>query len=178
MKKKLVPTAGSDKHNQPQQYCAFGCVAHAWSVDGSVGTMGSVYVVCCIPDPCLSCVLTARESLREEADHMFPIRTYEIGPLVSKPGKSSYPLPSEKKRLSARHALQSARIAPRPGPMCPAGLPVSEYLVFGRRVLVRREKLVTVRKFDRHTYTYGQTNATGPTVKRKAHFSEGAKKSG
>ena len=40
--------------------------------------------------------------------------------------------PAGKKTLSACHALQSARIAPRPRPMCPAGLPVSEYLVFCR----------------------------------------------
>ena len=71
-----------------------------------------------------------------------------------KSGKSSYPLPPGKKLLSARHALQSARIAPKPRPRSPAGLPVSEYLVFCRKVLVRREKLPKVRKIDKHTYTY------------------------
>ena len=71
-----------------------------------------------------------------------------------KPGKSSYPLPPENKPLSACHALQSVRIVPRPRPMCPAGLHVPEILVFCRKVLVRREKLATVRKFDKHTYTY------------------------
>ena len=37
-------TAGSDKNNQPQQYCAYGCAAHARRVGGSVGTMGYVHV--------------------------------------------------------------------------------------------------------------------------------------
>ena len=40
-----------------------------------------------------------------------------------------------------------------PTPMSPAGLPVSGYLAFGRKVLVRREKLGKVRKFHKHTYT-------------------------
>ena len=39
------------------------------------------------------------------------------------PGKSSYPLP-QKKTLSARHALNTARIAPRPRPQCSDGLPL------------------------------------------------------
>ena len=97
MKKYLIPTAGSDKHNRPQQYCGFGCVEHAWCVGGRVGTMGSVHGVCCIPGLCLSCVLTAHEGLGEKTDNMFPIRTYQVRPLVSKPGKWSYPLPSGKK---------------------------------------------------------------------------------
>ena len=56
MKTNLVPgkadgeirTAGSNKHNEPQQYCAYWCVAHARRMGGSVGTMGSV-IVCCVP---------------------------------------------------------------------------------------------------------------------------------
>ena len=63
--------------------------------------------------------------------------------------------PAGKKTLGACHALQSARIAPRPTPMCPAGLPVSVYLLFCLKVLVQREKLAKVRKFDKYTYTYG-----------------------
>ena len=123
----------------------YGCVAHARCVGGGVVTMGSVHVVCCVPGVCPNSVLTALESLG---------KTYKVRPLVLKPGKSSYPLPPGKKTLSARHALQSARIAPRPGAMCPPGLPVSEYLMFCRKVLARREKLIKVRKFDKHTYTY------------------------
>ena len=37
-----IRTAGSDKHNEPQQYCAYGCVVHVQRVGGSVETMGSV----------------------------------------------------------------------------------------------------------------------------------------
>ena len=76
--------------------------------------------------------------------------------------------------MSARHALQSAWIAPRPKPMCPAGLHVCDYLLFCRKVLVRREKLAKVRKFDKHTYTYipskngarppGYSSSSGPST--------------
>ena len=38
------------------------------------------------------------------------------------PAKSSYPLPPKKKRLSTGHALNTARIAPRPPPQRPDGL--------------------------------------------------------
>ena len=62
--------------------------------------------------------------------------------------------PAGKKASSACHALQSARIAPRPRSMCTAGLHVSDYLLFCRKALVRRERLAKVRKFDKHTYTY------------------------
>ena len=46
--------------------------------------------------------------------------------------------------------------------MCPAGLHVSEYSVFRRKVLVRREKLAKVRKFDKHTSTYIQSHTRKP----------------
>ena len=61
--------------------------------------------------------------------------------------------PAGKIPLSACHALQSVRVAPRPRPMGPAGLRMPEYSVFRRKVLVRREKLAKVRRFDKHTYT-------------------------
>ena len=63
--------------------------------------------------------------------------------------------PAEKKTLSACHALQSAWIAPRPGPMCPAGLRVPENLMWAEKRFARREKLSKLRKFDQHTYIYG-----------------------
>ena len=58
-------------------------------------------------------------------------------------------LSGKKKNVSARHALQSARMAPRPIPMCPAGLHVSEYLLFCRKGLVPRGKLAKARKLDK-----------------------------
>ena len=86
MKQNMVPgkadgeiqTAGSDKHNEPQEYCAYGCVAHARRVGGSVGKMGSA-IVCCVPGV-------------KKTDDTLPIRTYEIW---------SYPLPPKKKTFSA-----------------------------------------------------------------------------
>ena len=120
--------------------------------------LGSVHVVCYVPGICLSCVFTAHESLGEKTDNIYQYvcTRYKIRPLVPKPGKSSCPLPPGKKTLSARHELQSARMAPRPRPMCSAGLHVSVYLLFCRKVLVRREKLAKVRKIDKPTYTYSK----------------------
>ena len=64
--------------------------------------------------------------------------------------------------MSARHALQSARIAPRTPQTCSTGLSVSKYMAFCRKVLVRREKLAKVRKIDKHTYTYGLPSILTP----------------
>ena len=50
-------TAGSVKHNQPQQYSAYGCVAHARRMGGSVVTLWYVHVASCLPGICLGCVL-------------------------------------------------------------------------------------------------------------------------
>ena len=63
-------------------------------------------------------------------------------PHTEKPGKSSYPLPAEKKTLRARHASFSARIELKPRPQVPDGLPVSTsfLIVFWLKVLVRRHK--------------------------------------
>ena len=48
--------------------------------------------------------------------------------------------------------------------MCPAGLHVSEYLVFCRKVLVRKKKLAKVRTIDRHTYTYVELTTTASSL--------------
>ena len=42
--------AGSDNHNHPRPYSAYGCVphAHARRMDGRAVTLRSVYVVCCL----------------------------------------------------------------------------------------------------------------------------------
>ena len=61
---------GSDKHSQPQQYCAYACVAHARRV-GSVVTMGSVHVACYVPGVCPpDYVFTVHESLGEKTDNI------------------------------------------------------------------------------------------------------------
>ena len=49
--------------------------------------------------------------------------------------------PAGKRTLSACHALQSARIAPRPGPTCPPGLHFPEHWMFCRRVLCTKRKV-------------------------------------
>ena len=115
------------------------------------------WVVCCLccvlRSDAKNCTGTYYEYMKDKKNEdISEVRTYKIKPLVLKPGKSSDPLPPEKKKLTARHALQSARIAPRPRPMCLAGFLVSEYLMFRRKVLLQREKLAKVRKFDEHTY--------------------------
>ena len=65
------------------------------------------------------------------------------------PEKCSCPLPLENKTLSACHALRSARIAPRPRPKCPDGLPVSMSLAFCLKVLVLRDTFENRRKHDK-----------------------------
>ena len=92
---------------------------------------------------------------RGETDNVFTdtsVRTYKIRPLVLKPGKSSYLLPPET-TFNARRALQSARIALRPRPMCPAGLPcvrVLSPLPEGART--NRKASKTTKNY-KHTYT-------------------------
>ena len=75
--------------------------------------------------------------------------------LMQKAREIGLSTPAGKKTSSARHASHRARIEPKPRPMCPAGLAVSGYLAFCRKVLVRREKLRKVRKFHKHNYTQG-----------------------
>ena len=80
-------TAGSDKHNEPQQYCAHECVAHARRVGGGGGTVGSI---------CDRLLRTWCEENRHiHLGNNLPIRTFKIRPFVLKPGKSFYPLPPE-----------------------------------------------------------------------------------
>ena len=45
-----------NEHNQPRQYSAYGGVAHARRMGGSVVTSCSVHVVCCLPGTYLDCV--------------------------------------------------------------------------------------------------------------------------
>ena len=70
------------------------------------------------------------------------------------PGKSSYPLPPRKKTLSARHALNTARIAPRPRPQCSDGLPLQKTLNFAQTARVRRDVIENRRQFH---YNYTRT---------------------
>ena len=62
--------------------------------------------------------------------------------------------PSGKKTLSAWNASYncSARMELKLRPTCPDGLPVSGYLAFCRKVLLRREKFERRRKFHKYTY--------------------------
>ena len=56
------------------------------------------------------------------------------------PGKSSYPL-RRKKRLSGRHALNNARMTPRPRSLCPDGLPLQNRLTFAQTAFVGRDMI-------------------------------------
>ena len=61
-----------------------------------------------------------------------------------------------KKTLRARHASYSARIELKPRPQFPDGVPVSTYIAFWLKVLVRRDIIQTRRKIHKYTYTYVQ----------------------
>ena len=62
--------------------------------------------------------------------------------------------PAEKKKISARHATYSAQIDLKPRPQVPDGLPVSTYVAFWLKVLVRTNKFENKRFFHKYTYTY------------------------
>ena len=64
------------------------------------------------------------------------------------PGNALIHSRRKKKAFSACHALQSARMAPKPRPKCPDGLPVSTFLAVCLKLLVRR------RKNDKHNLAY------------------------
>ena len=51
------------------------------------------------------------------------------------------------KKLRARHASYSARIELKPRPQVPDGLPMSTYLAFWLKVVVRRDNFENRRKF-------------------------------
>ena len=88
----------------------------------------------------LWCMSWAECSLERatKTDKILPVRTLKNRPHAEKPGKSSYTL----------HASYSARIELKPRPTCPDGLPVSAYLAFCRKVLVRRDMFERRRKFS------------------------------
>ena len=121
-----IPPASSDDDNQAHQYCACRCIAHARRVGGSVVTVGSVRLVCCVPGICLGCALTAYadESLRKTTDTILPVTTCKIRSLVLKTGKLSYPFPQGNKveRLATRSRWRGSRpdLDPRvrPGFLC------------------------------------------------------------
>ena len=73
---------------------------------------------------------------------------------MQKPREIVLSTPAEKKSLSACHALRSARIAPRPRPQRPDGLPVSTFLAFCQKVLARVDMFENKRKSDKHNCTY------------------------
>ena len=75
----------------------------------------------------------------------------------TEPGKSSYTLPAEN-TLSACHASCSARMELKPRPTCPDGLPVSAYLAFCRKVLVRYVRRKTK---NSHLYIHMQGSLRG-----------------
>ena len=122
-------TAGSDKHNKPQQYNAYGCVAHGRCMGGSLVTLLPVHVVGCTT--WYTSGLCAHGRLRQKMNNILPVPTYKIRPPKLEPGKSSRPHPpGKKKTLGACHALHTARIAPGHRSVCPAGLPVSTTQAF------------------------------------------------
>ena len=95
-----IRTAGFDKHNQPQQYCAYRWVGRAQRVGGSIVMMEFVHVVCCLPGIYVQTLSSQLMRTRKQTTiliYVLLVRTYKIRPLVLKPGKSASPLPPGKK---------------------------------------------------------------------------------
>ena len=150
-------TAGSEKQNQlPQRYSAYGFVVHALRMGGSVVTMGSVHVVCCLPVTYLGCVLTAHESLGEKTDNILPIRTYQVQ-------NKAFRTETREIVLSTSAEQNSGR--PPRAPECKDRAETSTNVSgrasrFGVRsvlpksaTVVRREKWGKQRTFHEHTHT-------------------------
>ena len=83
-------TADSDKHNQPQQNNADGCVTRTALPAGAYGWQrcNVVLCACCLLLTWYKSGLCAHESLGEKTDSILPVCTYKGRPLVLKPGKS------------------------------------------------------------------------------------------
>ena len=73
---------------------------------------------------------------------------------MQKPREIVFSTSAEKTVLSTYHTLQSARIAPRPRPMCPDGFAVSTSIAFCRNVLGRRDTFENRQQIDKHSYIY------------------------
>ena len=117
---------------------------------GSVVTSCSMHVLLSTCGICPG--LCARERATK-TDNFLPIRTYKIGLIQRNPGNR--PIHSRRKKLlRAHHASCSARIELKPRPQVPDGLPVSKYIAFRLKVLVRRDTIQNTRKFHKYTYTY------------------------
>ena len=133
-------------HSNTAHIC-HGCIAHARCVDGSVITMGSVHVVCCTPGICLSCVITAHESLREKTENILPIRTYTIRPLELKSEKSSCPLPPGKKTFERPPRAPECTDRARTLTSVSGRASRVDYMAFCPKAHVRRDMFEKKRKF-------------------------------
>ena len=109
---------------------------------------------CCLPVVnVLGCVLVREGNKNRQFFYGYTYFTYvQNRHRTGKPGKSYYPLPSEKKTLRTRHASYIARIGLKPRPQVPDGLPVSTYLAFWLKVPVRRDVVQKRRTFHKYTY--------------------------
>ena len=67
--------------------------------------------------------------------------------LTQKPREKLFSTPAEKKTLSARHSLNTARIAPRL-------LPHANSLAFAQTARVRRYTIENRRRIHNYNYTY------------------------
>ena len=105
---------------------------------------------CCLPVVyVLGCVLVREDNKNRQ----FFTGTYKIGLMQRNPG-NRLTHSQRKKTLSACRASYRGRIELKPRPTCPDGLPVSAYLSFCRKVLVRRDTFERRRIFHNDTYPW------------------------
>ena len=125
--------AGSDKNNQPQQYSACGCVAHARRMGGSVEPLCSVQVVFCLLATWYMSVLCAHESLARGKN-----RQHFTGAFV----QNKAPRTETRERVSSTPADKTVEGLPRApeytdrartSTNVPAGLPVSTPWRFAKK---------------------------------------------
>ena len=118
---------------------------------GSVVTSCSLHVLVSTCGICPG-LLCSRE--RGQQNRLFFTGTYVQNWPHTETREIVISTPAGKKALRARHASYSARIELKPRPQVPDGPPVSTYLAFWLKVLVRRDIILNRRKNHKYTYTY------------------------
>ena len=107
---------------------------------------------CCLPVVyVLGCVLVRGQQKRKT---FYRSHTYVQKGLIQRNPVNRLIHARREKTLRVRHASYSARTELKPQPQVPDGLPVSTYLGFWLKVLVRRDIIQNRRIFHKYTCTY------------------------
>ena len=116
---------------------------------GSVVTLCSVHVVCCLPGTWLGCVIMRAWGEKQTTFHRYVRTRHKIMHFVLKPGKSSCPHPPKKTLWGLPRAPEGKDRA-RTSTDVSGRAPRVDYLAFCPKVLVQRDTFEKVRTFHKH----------------------------